>query len=233
MKAICSMSWRSAGMPRKDRRVTRSHICLPLRLLRSPGARAGCAILRLCVHDGAAAFESRHRPASFGENGAYVLRLVLRLCVSGAVGLDSEVETESGVRQRIASCPGASPPHKGRPRFGSSGSIGTSLRASTRGKRRTESCDGVEHSAHRAYRTISPKCSRQARKCSRRERDSWPSVARVPVRFASAEELIHSGHEVHSGWRSRFASGQNLVEGNRVTIHSFRVPMVLMDDVTV
>ena len=39
-------------------------------------------------------------------------------------------------------------------------------------------------------------------------------LVRSPVRFASTEELIHSGNEMRSGWRSRYAPGKDPFEGN-------------------
>ena len=58
-------------------------------------------------------------------------------------------------------------------------------------------------------------------------------LVRSPVRFASTEELIHSGNEVRCGWRSRYASGKDPFEGNCVTIHGLRVRAVLVNNVTV
>lgn len=59
------------------------------------------------------------------------------------------------------------------------------------------------------------------------------SLAGGPVRFASTEELIHSGNKVRRGWRSRYASGQNPFEGNWVTIHGFSVRVVFVNNVAV
>ena len=58
-------------------------------------------------------------------------------------------------------------------------------------------------------------------------------LVRSPVRSASTEELIHSGNEARSGWRSRCASGKNPFEGNWVTIHGLSVRAVLVNDVAV
>jgi len=56
-------------------------------------------------------------------------------------------------------------------------------------------------------------------------------LVRGPVRFASTEELIHSGNEARSGWRSRYAPGKDPIEGNCVTIHGLRVLAVLVNNV--
>ena len=58
-------------------------------------------------------------------------------------------------------------------------------------------------------------------------------LVRSPVRFASTEELIHSGNEMRSGWRSRYAPGKDPFEGNWVTIHGLRVRVVLVNNVAV